>query len=694
VQEFISAVVTGASVGCIYALLAIGLVLTYKTSGVFNLAYGAQAFVSAAVFYDMRVRHDQSIPLAFFVSVVVVAPLVGLILDRLLFRFLRNAPSLAKLVTSLGLLVAIPEIVKLWFGKNAAFGATGVITDGDHAYNPFGEVFVSRDKLAAMVATALVVLALTFIFRYTALGLRMRAVVESGRMTELAGVNSDLVSMTSWMMSSFLAGLAGVLLSPLFAQVSDINYTTLVLAAISAAVLAQLTSIPLACAGGLALGIVQQLLSRYLPTGSILASGIRPALPFIALFLVLILSPNLRNRRELGDPLAGVDPPPPAFAAAERGKALTWGTRIFGLLVGLVVGYYVFFHASPRWVDIAIRATILSTIFLSITVITGMAGQISLCQAAFAGIGACTTAQLATKQDMSVLMAMIVGAVIAAAVGALLAIPALRLGGIFLSLATFAFALFFENVMVKFEWVGGGVLPIRAPRPTIGNIDFANNKSFLVLCLVVLTIVSVVVILVRNGTTGRYLDALRGSEVAAASIGINPNRARIVAFALSAAIAGIGGGLLSMYEQAANYNPNFVYYQSLVWVVLVVTLGARTVEGAIQAGVFFFVFREVVLNQIIPWLVNNVIDPLTSIVGLDLSMDRPPTTLAFILFGLGAVTYARHPEGILEANKRASLTKIQRLIDRVGARRRPPTAAPPAAPHPTATAPEPASGRV
>jgi ABC-type branched-subunit amino acid transport system permease subunit len=298
---------------------------------------------------------------------------------------------------------------------------------------------------------------------------------------------------------------------------------------------------------------------------------VRPALPFIALFIVLIVSPALRDRREVADPLAGIDPPPPAPAASERSALLTNFTRITGVLFCLIVGYYLFFHASPSWLDLAIRASILATVFLSIIVITGMAGQISLCQATFTGIGACATAQLADRLGLSVLVAMIVGAVLAAAIGALLAVPALRLGGIFLALATFAFALFFDNVMVKFEWVGGGLVPQRSPRPTIGSVDFdASNKNFFILSLVVFTIMAFLVIAIRSGTTGRYLEALRGSETASAAIGINGSRARITVFALSAAIAAVGGGLFAMYDREVTYNPSFVAFQGLFWVVLVI----------------------------------------------------------------------------------------------------------------------------
>jgi ABC-type branched-subunit amino acid transport system permease subunit len=313
------------------------------------------------------------------------------------------------------------------------------------------------------------------------------------------------------------------------------------------------------------------------------------------------------------------------------------------------------------WVQATEQATIYAIIFCSIVVITGMAGEISLCQATFAGIGGFVTFQLSTTQGMSVLLAIVVGAFVAALVGAALAIPVLRLGGIYLSLATLAFALFFENVMVKFSWVSGPPSPPAVPRPQLGSIDFASEKSFLVLCIVVLLIVGAVLTLVRTGTTGRVLAALRGSEIASASIGINANRARIVAFALSAAIAGLGGGLLATYTTSVNYQTNYATELGLVWIVIVVTLGSRSFEGAIQAAFGFIFFPLVILQQTGPWIVNNV-QPWYH-------MGALPIGLQPILFGLGALTYAKHPEGLLEFNTRKSLVKMQARIDRLKARR-------------------------
>jgi branched-chain amino acid transport system permease protein len=642
VTDLIDYVIRGIPFGCVFALLGIGLVLTYKTSGVFNLAFGAQAFVSAAVFYNAVANHEWPLLPSFVLAVLIVSPLVGLILDRVLFRHLRTAPAIAKLIVSLGLAVALPEILKQLpdfdFLKESVF-APPTIWPNEFAVYTIGEYEISGNEVATLISTAAAVLLLTALFRYTTIGLRMRAVVESPRMTELAGINADRVSAFSWMLSSMFAGLAGVLLAPT-TQLAGPFFLILLIAAIAAAAFGRLTSIPLTLLGGLLLGISQGILGGYLPSNSILANGLRPSLPFAALFLLLLFWPGLRQRREVVDPLSGVDPPPPGLAAAQRMRALTyftWGLGVVTIAIGL---YFALFVVSDFWLLIITRAVILALIFLSITVITGMAGQISLCQATFAAVGAFATAQLASDFGLPPLLTMVVGAVMAAAVGALLAIPALRLGGIYLALATLAFAMMFQSIFVPLDWVGGGQLGTPVARPSL----FAGDRAFLFLALGMLVVVAIGVILVRKGTTGRYLEALRGSETAATAIGINPARARVVAFALSAGIAGLGGGLLAIHETRANYDANFNVLFGLLWLVIVVTLGSRTVEGAVQAGLAIAFVPEI--------LENLGISP----------------AYQYILFGLGALTFAKHPEGIVEYNKRRSLEAVQRFLTR----RRPP----------------------
>jgi branched-chain amino acid transport system permease protein len=638
VTDLIDYVIRGIPFGCVFALLGIGLVLTYKTSGVFNLAFGAQAFVSAAVFYNTVINHDWPLLPAFVLSVLVVSPLVGLLLDRVLFRHLRTAPAIAKLVVSLGLAVALPEILKQLpdfdFLEESVFSPP-TIWPNEFAVYTIGEYEVSGNEVATLIATGAAVLFLTALFRYTTIGLRMRAVVESPRMTELAGINADRVSAFSWMLSSVFAGLAGVLLAPT-TQLAAPFFLILLIAAIAAAAFGRLTSIPLTLLGGLLLGIAQGILGGYLPSNSVLANGLRPSLPFAALFLLLLFWPGLRQRSEIVDPLSGVDPPPPGLAAAARMRALTYFTWALGVVTIAIGLYLALFVVSNFWLLIITRSVIFALIFLSITVITGMAGQVSLAQASFAAVGSFGTAQLADDFGLPVLLTMVIGAAMAAVVGGLLAVPALRLGGIFLALATLAFAMMFDSIFAPLDWVSGGQLPTRVARPSF----LAGDRAFLFFALGMLVVVAIGVILVRKGTTGRYLQALRGSETAANAIGINPARSRVVAFALSAGIAGLGGGLLAIHETQSNYQANFNVLFGLFWVVIVVSLGARTVEGAVQAGLAFAFVPEILKN-------------------LGLS-----PAYQFIGFGLLAITFAKHPEGVVEFNKRRSLEAVQRFLTR------------------------------
>jgi branched-chain amino acid transport system permease protein len=640
VQEIIQFGIEGFPVGCVYALVAVGLVLTYKTSGVFNLAFGAQAFLSAAVFLELRNDNDWPLWAAFLVAVVVVGPLVGLVLDRALFRFMRTASWMVKLATSLGLLVAIPPAVQIWFGKGTRYSPPSVAPligiDADRSFH-LGDYNISANRLVVVIATLVVVVGLGLLFRYTALGLQMRAVVESPRMVELAGVDSERVSMSAWMLSSLLAALSGVLVAPLLTNVEAASMTLLIVAAIAAAAFGKLTSIPLTLAGGLVLGIGQRVIAGELPPNSILAQGIRPALPFLLLFLLLIFLPALYKRREVGDPLAGVDPPAPAMAASYKDEQLRRFTRM--IFPVFILGFVLLnlFVLSDLWVFRLTNGLVLAVIFLSITAFTGLSGQVSLGQAAFAGFGAAITGQLASQSDVPSWIGMLIGGAVAGLIGALLALPALRLGGIFLALATLAFGLMAESIIFPLDgseevfWlhpnVFGGQLGVEVPRPE----GLGTDQRFFLFVFGVFAVVAILVILVRNGATGRFLAAMRGSETAAASIGINATRHRITVFAFSAAIAGVGGSLLGMLNERSTYQDWFTLL-GVVWVVLVLTLGVRTIDGAVNAGMSFV-------------LVSYLIEDLLHL----------PESIFFILFGLGAITYARHPEGVVEFETRKSI---------------------------------------
>jgi len=666
-DDLIRGVLQGIPPGAVYGLIAIGFVLAYKTSGVFNLAFGAQAYVSAALYFQARNEWGWASTPAFILSVLIVAPALGLLLERLIFRRLPPGSTLAKLVIAIGLSVAIPSLFEIIVGFQPVAGATpeGLLPDGASVfYDPTGLYPFSRNELTAAVAALLSTAALAALFRFTNIGLQMRAVVESPRMTELNGIRAERVSAFSWALSSTFAGLAGVLIAPRFNTLAAPDFFNLVVVAVAAAAVGKLVSLPGALLGGLGLGVLISVVNTFLPNLATTYSwlepiqeNLTPAMPFIVLFGLVTLWPALRATSEHLDPLRGVDPPLPAPASLTRSPLLTRITVVFGVSFFLVVGFAVFTQADASWLFLVTQAVIMSLIFLSITVLTGFAGLISLCQGAFAAIGGFAVFQLADRFGVPVLSGALIGAVIAATVAALLAIPLVRLGTVWVAIATLAFAAFFDAVLVRMPFLGGGGTSLlqgtRVPRPVLGPWDLADDRLFLAVALVVFVLAAVAVKQLRGGTVGRTLQALRGSEVAAQSIGISPTRARITAFAVSGFLAGLGGALLSIQQKNVNYATNFAPFAALFWMVIVVSLGARTVEGASYSGASFALLDRLVLRgALLTWILRSE-EILPGVFPIS-------PKWRFVLFGLATISFARHPEGLIESGKRRWYERIER----------------------------------
>jgi len=636
VSHFLSYALPGIPYGCAYALMAVGLVLTYKASGVFNLAFGAQAYVSAVVFY-VAVHDGWPKWAAFVVAVVVLGPALGLVLDRLLFRYTRTAPPLVKLVPALGLLIAIPSIAQMVFGTAPRRSPPALLLSPNHVYFHAAGLGVTGEELATTVVTVVVVGALALLFRSGTIGLRMRAVVESPRMTELAGIRADRVGAFAWMLSSLFAGLSGVLLGGVYTDVSASNFTALLVAAIAAAAVGGFSSLPLTLVGGVGLGVAQEVIGGYLPSGTILSSGLRPAFPFVVLAVLLVARRTFRQGSTAGDPLAACDPPPASMRPPPRMTEVALGTRAFSGAVAVVFVITALVLVPGNWEFTLTQGLVLATVFLSVTVLTGMGGQISLCQAVFAGAGAFTAGQLATHFDVPVMIGTIAGGLLAAVVGAVVALPTLRLGGIALAMLTLSFALVADNVLFAYPWAGNGASGVTVPRPTIVGLSFAGNGAFFWLALVILAITATALRLMQSGTVGEELAAFRGSETAARSIGIDVRRLRVTAFALSAGVAGLGGALYGSLQQSVSPN-DFNYQFSLLFVVIVATVGVYSVAGAIEAGIAYTVLQQAV---------NNLPSRYGSLLAL--------------VFGAAALTYVRHPEGVVAFAKRWILDRAEQF---------------------------------
>jgi branched-subunit amino acid ABC-type transport system permease component len=674
--DLFRAVLQGTPPGTVYALVALGFVLAYKTSGVFNLAFGAQAYASAVVYFKTHVEWEWPIVPSFIAAVVVLAPLLGFGLEWLVFRHLRTAPAVAKLVVAIGLAVALPAIIDVVMSFEPRGGATpeGIVPNGNRVfYDVFDVYSFSRNELVAMGVAVVAMAGLAALFKFSALGLQMRAVVESPRMTQLNGIDADRVSAFAWALSSFFAGLAGVLIAPRFNTLATGEYFNIVVVAVAAAAIGLLISLPRALLGGLGLGMLIALFNTFLPKWSDdytwlrpIQENLTPAIPFVVLFAILVFVPGVRRSRATTDPLAGVDPPPSSIATAVADRKRDLIRRLVFTAVVAISGIVLLTRGDSAWLFLVTQAVVFSIVYLSVTVITGLGGRISLCQGAFAAIGGFSVFQLADRYDVPVLLGAVLGAGIAAVVGALLAIPIRQLNGIWVAIATLAFAFFFDSVMVKFSWVGGtqdggATTTLDVPRPVIGPFDLASDKSYLVFCVLVLALAAFAVSQFARSTTGLQLQALRGSEVAAQSIGISPARNRVIALAASAFVAGLGGALVAIHQENVNYSNNFAPFAALFWLVLVVTFGARSAAGAIGGAASFSLFDKLILQgTFLGWLFR--------------SPERVPGIFPisakwrFILFGLGTIQYAKHPEGILEMSRARRDAKRRKQAEKIAGR--------------------------
>jgi branched-chain amino acid transport system permease protein len=666
VTQFFNYAVPGVPFGCVFALMAVGLVLTYKASGIFNLAFGAQAFVSALAFVFL-VQDGWPRWAAGIISILVLGPLVGLVLDRLLFRRIRTASPLVKLVPSLGLLVALPQMALIIAGSTPSIPPPSLILNAQQVYFHLGSVPLSGLEISIAASTVVVVVLLVALFRFTPAGLEMRAVVESPRMTELSGINAGRVSAFAWMLSSCMAALAGVLLAPLYSQLDPQNYTVLLVWGIAAAVIGRFASLPLALVGGLVLGVGQQIMAGYLPAG-IISTGLRPSLPFIVLLVFLPFS----RQRQLDDPLSAVDPPStslvddaPGYRPATTLADTADGVHAVGLwhlalhplgagsvvqrvlrrptsMLGWVVGGLAILSALTwvpgDWLLTMTGGIAFGIIFLSLTLLTGMSGQISLCQASFAGLGGFAAGQFAHHLNLSVLAGMVVGGGVAAVLGVIVALPTLRLAGLPLALATLAFALLADNILFPNTWIGNGATGVIVPRPEIGPVSFNASRSFFVLSVVTLVVVAAVVKLIGDGTMGRFLAAMRGSEVASVSVGIDVHRLRVLVFAISAGLAGVGGALYGSLEGSLSPN-DFNYQISLVLLVVVAIIGLGSITGAVVAGLVYTTLMKEIAT-----------------------LPSRYAGLLAVLFGLATLSYTRHPEGVVDYLG----GRLLRLVGRVG----------------------------
>ena len=714
-DDFVIYTIIGLAFGAIYAIASSGLVVTYATSGIFNFAHGAVGMFAAFLYWQFRWGWNWPAPIAIILVVVAICPVFGILLERFVIRGLRNTMEITKIVVPIALLLLLtggaswiwggtePETMKRFFG-NARI-QIGSDESG---------IFISWHHIIVMIVAVALAALLFVILHLTRMGVTMRAVVDNPELTQLNGGRPNRASAASWAIGASMAGIAGVLIASLQnAAINSLALTLLVVNAYAAAIFGRLRSLTLTFVGSIVIGLAVSYWNWISEVGSKWRwlSGFRVSIPVVLLFILLILLPQERLR---GAVVARVKE---RFRMPTMSKSLIWAGAIVvfflaavpviqrapvvllstGLALGIIslslvllTGYAGEINLAPltfagigaiaaQQFDVGNSArsgfSIVGIIFLllvgaAVGWVVGLLFRnvygrkaVAISTVVFAGLGAVSAIWLEgessgsyIRESMS-LTGILVVAAVCALVGAIVALPALRLRGLYLGLATFAFAVFVTNMVFKqrsalnlnIPWVGdgedfeinlftGGAVFI--PRPSWFGIDFGeSSKAYMVLLAAVFALIGLGLVLLRRNAYGRQLAAMKDSPAACATLGLNIVRLKLSVFALSSAIAGVGGMFYVAIVGTANED-SFVIFASLPIVLLLVVAGIGYVSGAfaggILAGVFFVMISDVFGKlstdySAFEWLFNDVLKNFFFFVGP----------------AFAAVTLASNPGGFL-----------------------------------------------
>jgi ABC-type branched-subunit amino acid transport system ATPase component/branched-subunit amino acid ABC-type transport system permease component len=627
VNAFLPFIVVGLATGAVYGLAGIGLVLTYKTSGIFNFGYGAVAALVAFAYYFLNSR---GLPwgAAAAISILVCAPVLGLLLE-LMARTLNGASETIKVVATVGIILIADAIGTLWFPTNPPTFPNFL---PQSTVRMLG-VNVTWAQLILFLFSLVAAAALYWFFRSRRSGIAMRAVVDSPDLVAMSGDDPVLVRRQAWVIGSMFAGVAGLFLAP--AQMLDgATLTTAVFAAFGAAAIGYFTNLPLTFVGGLLVGIAGALVDKYSATVS-WVGGLAPALPFIILFVVLIVLPKrLLVQRQLPVVMQARDtyvaPPRIRLSAAAVAIAL------FALIPVI----------QSSDVDIWSAALINIILFLSLGLLVRRSGQISLCHLAFAAVGAAAFGHFA-GDGLPWLVALVCAALVAIPVGAVVAIPAVRVSRVFLALATLGFGILMEQAFYTRDFMfGQSPIGLAAPRPdvSVGSWNLSTDTGFYYVLLIITVLVVVVLTIINRGRLGRLLEAMSDSPLALETYGTTSSVLKVIVFCIVAALAALAGALeAQLYSFGiGTYFPSF---GSLILVALVVIVTAGDPWYAVIAAIGY---------SVIPAYITS----------------GNTTSVLNLLFGLGAVTAA------LTARQGTTPQPLRLLLDRLGGRSPQPAASP------------------
>ena len=567
-MEALRFAVIGLSSGTLIALVGLGIVVVYRSSGVLNFAAGATGAVGAELCYRLRLDHHLPWAVA-IVAGVAAGAVIGALTQVLVMTVLRNVSPLGKLIATLGLLSAIQgAALYAWTGSPRLVSGP-LPTSLVHLAGPTGPTGLSigKDRLILAGAAIVLTLALRFVYARTRFGLGTSAIAENRRAASTLGWSAQAVELVNFSLAGALSALAAIFLAPTLG-LTIVTLTLLVLPALAAALLGGFASFGLTVIGAMAIGAMQSVLSRYVHT-----TGVAASVPFLVIVAVIVAGGRARPAR--GDI-------PSRLPLPGSGRVAIVPLVVAALTAGVLV-----FTLDPAWVDAITTTAIVGLVVLSVVVVTGYAGQLSLCQWALAGFGGWVAARMVADHGAPFWLAVLIGVAATIPVGMAVALPALRTRGLNLAVATLGLALVVETMILGSSNLTGGIDGTKVGAPRLFGIDLnpiTHPDRYAVVVLLVLVAAGLMVANLRRGRTGRRLLAVRSNERASASVGVGVYVAKLYAFGVAALLAGAAGVLVIFRSPTAVFT-QFDIFGSITAVQFAVIGGIGWASGAaIGAG--------------------------------------------------------------------------------------------------------------
>jgi ABC-type branched-subunit amino acid transport system ATPase component/branched-subunit amino acid ABC-type transport system permease component len=644
--------ILGLGSGAVYAALALGLVLTYRSSGVVNLATGAVALYIAYTYAYLRkgelvdpipgLNPTPTLgtgPLGFwpaFLISLVIAGVLGALLYVLVFRPLRAAPGAAKAVASVGVMIVLQGLLAVRIGS-AVVSVQPILPS--HVYSVLGKN-VPGDRLWFAGIIIVITIGLTIWFRLTRFGLATRAAAESEKGAFVTGLSPQRIALLNWSLSTVIAGVGGVFIATIV-PLTPAAYTLLIVAALAAALVGNFTKIGVTVGAAMVIGMLQSEATNLQTKGWLPSSGLSDLVPLIVILVFLVF-----RGREL-----------PARGAIIQ-RTLGLAPRPRGYVVpGVVIA--VLGVASLAVTQGSNRAAVITTLVLAIialsqVVVTGFSGQISFAQLTLAGVGAFSLTRIQHQLHVPFPVAPLLAALVAMVIGVVVGLPALRIRGLPVAVTTLALAVVLQNLWFNNSDYNGGVSGAPIDDPKIFGADLGVGSgagyphlSFGILCLIVLLVVAGGVTLVRRSRLGAAMLAVRANERSAAASGISVSRVKLMAFAIGGFLAGLGGAMLAYQQTAADYS-SYTAMGGLAFFATAYLSGITSVSGGINAGVIaaggvIYTF----VNKGVPLWIYFLLLGLM-LIGI-LQLVRPKfVRLALPVVGLGTVAAAIAHHGAVQ----------------------------------------------